>query len=401
MFLAAPRAVVLALVAVLSSAPCLLAAQATETKGRDVKKAVTFDHLASDDDRSYELRPRHGEAFEVRIKNTCPDVFAYEVKGIVRERGAEDEPGARTAKPLEEKVLPVVHDEKYGGYIVTITRTADTAPCADAEKLQNRTLLISTPTETWDLSFSGGFTLSSLSSPQYYLRPHPSDAAKKQVQQDPDKEDDANLGIATYVHVFHQRMPWLAGTFGLGIRDQNRTEYFLGGGVRLSDKATVNAGVVYGSVSRLKNGVNLVDPVSDDNVLNDLPTRTKRGFFIGVSYSFIDVRGKLQQPFAGAAGETPADTKVATKTPPAAACAVTVAPATAALGAKGSTATVKVSAKSDCEWKITGGTPAWVSFDTESGKGEKTITLTAKEEAADRSAKVEINGRLLTIEQKK
>jgi hypothetical protein len=407
--------IVCATAAALLISPAVVAAGAGQAGAQDKDKAkevsvqfVSFDHLNTDGNRSYVLNLSHGEPFQVKITNTCPETFSYEVQGILRAEQGGDNLSGKDGKALETKLLPVVHDEKYGGYLVTIKRTFETAVCKDGEKLQPRTLMISTPKMTWDLSFSGGFTLSSLNSPHYFLRPHPTETGKKQVQEDADKHDDANLGIASYVHLYHHRVPWLAGMFGLGIRDSNKTEYYLGGGLRFSDKATLNAGVVFGPVTRLKDGINLTDPVSDDNVLNDLPTRTKRGFFVGLSYSFIDVRGKLQQPFAGATGAAGETGKTATTQTPAAGavCTATFDQEAVTLAATaGATETVNVTVKPDgCAWKVTGGTPAWATIEPLSSEGNKPIKITASEEnptANDRSTTVEIGGKALTITQRK
>jgi hypothetical protein len=374
-------------------------------------KYVAFDHLKTDGDRSYVLKLSDGEPFQVRITSTCPEVFSYEVHGIVREEDQEPGLDAKAGKALETKVLPVIHDEKYGGYIVTIQKVdtvPSTSPCFP---LLSRTLMISTPKMTWDLSFSGGFTLTTLNNPHYYLRPHPTEAGKKQVQEDATKEDDVNLGIATYVHLYHHRLPWLAGTFGLGIRDQSKTEYYLGAGYRFSDKATVNAGLVFGPVTRLKDGVNVNDAITDDNVLNDPPTRTRRGFFVGISYSFIDVRGKLQQPFAGATGAGGASGTGATPKPKnptnAPTCTAAIEPTTVTLSpAKEATATVKLTASPPgCEWKITDGVPSWATVEPASGKGDATLTIKTKEAntlGQDRPAStVDISGAELKITQSK
>lgn len=384
-----------------------ISATAQQAAEKNVRFA-SFDHLNTAGDRSYQLHLSDGETFQVRILNTCPDVFSYEIHGIVREEAGSGGVDQRSGGQLKkEHVIPVVHDEKYGGYIVTIKRTLATAPCGDATaKLENRTLMISTPKMSWDLSFSGGFTLSSLNSPHYYLRPHPSEAGQKQIQEDPDKTDDANLGIASYVHLYHHRMPWLAGMFGLGIRDNNKTEYYLGGGLRFSDKATFNLGAVFGPVSRLKDGNNLTDAISDDNVLTDLPSRTRRGFFVGLSYSFIDVRGKLQQPFAGSTGAAGATGKTETGKPAekAGACAVAFDATEVTLGAAANAnATVNLKTTPEgCPWKVTDGVPAWASLTPTEGKGNAALKITATQANStpkERTSVVDINGVSFTIKQ--
>src|SRR4051812_24129200 len=45
-------------------------------------KYIEFDHLNTDGDRAYVLKLSDGETFQVKILNTCPTVFSYEVRGI-------------------------------------------------------------------------------------------------------------------------------------------------------------------------------------------------------------------------------------------------------------------------------------------------------------------------------
>jgi hypothetical protein len=382
--------------------------------GAQTFKSVSFNHKDSKADESRTLRVGNGETFKISILDTCEDLFTYDVHGVLREEKPPSAPGLKGGAKLQPKVLTVVHDTKYGGYIVTMTRkNLPTVPCEGAGDLASRTLVIFTPQEDWDLSFSGAFTLSSLSNPMYYLRAHPDDATKKQVQEDTGKSDAVNLGIGAFVHLFHQRHPWAAGTFGLGIREGNKMEYFLGGGLRASDKATINAGIVFGPVNRLPNGVDTTRPVSDDNVLNDLPTRIARGFFVGISYSFIDVRNKFQTPFAGSGGGnggggTGGGEQKAAATPEA--CAVTLDPSTLAFAPGGETKKLIVKTEpAGCAWKITA-KPAWVTFltagdtATESGSGETTLSVKADANAtaSDRAEKdVKIGNASLSVTQGK
>jgi hypothetical protein len=401
------RSITGATVSILLTGPNTVMAQVEHQKA---VKFAAFDHLNTNGDRAYELQLTHGESFQIQILNTCPEVFAYEVHGIIRQEAGTGITG-KTALALEPKhVVPVLHDAKYGGYIVTIRRTVATGnPCGDdTAKLRDRTLMISTPQLTWDLSFSGGFTVSNLTSSNFYLRPHPTDTTKKQILEDPDKNDDATLGLASFVHLYHHRRPWLAGMFGLGLRDNNKTEYYLGGGLRFSDKATLNVGVVWGPVTRLKNGNNPMDATADDNVLTDLPTRTKRGVFVGLSYSFIDVRGKLQQPFAGATGAAGTTETTSTSAPAAAStpevCTATIdRPEVTLASTAKSTTTAHVTVKPEgCAWKVTDGIPTWATVVPADGKGDTTLTITASEANAtpnDRTAKVDISGAVLTIRQ--
>ena len=380
-------------------------AKREEDKDQTKPKTVHFNHLTDDRDRAYELSVAHGEEFQVVIDDTCEEAFTYDVRGIYR---APDAPTGRAGvfggTALGPKILPVRHDTQYGGYIVTIQAKGVPGVCVQQEKLANRTLVISVPTVDWDLSFTGGFTATNLTNPVYSLRPHPTDATKKQVQQDTAQRDTANLGVAAFVHLYHRRVPWLTGTFGLGIRESGKTEYLLGGGLRFSDKATLSVGVALGQVQRLPAGINTTDPVSDDNILNTLPTRTRAGWFVGITYSFINASNHLEKPFAGS---------TVAQSPPAAggtagqgdrerqdACAnVTLKPATVELKGKGDTQTVHVDAPADCTVTVADPDGAsWVRIDTTGAKGPQDITIVGLEDTKTaQTATAKIGAQTLTI----
>jgi hypothetical protein len=341
--------------------------------------AIEYDHAKDDADRAYELRLNDRQTFNIVIRNTCEEAFSYEVQGILRQSPSPAGASVSAGVPLKDKTIPVTHDDQFGGYIVRITRTLDKVPCTGGEKLQSRTLVIATPLIDWDLAFSGGFTVSTLTNPVFYLRPHPTEAGRKQVQQDADAEDSAHLGIGTFVHLYHHRRPWASLMFGLGLREGNKTEYFIGGGYRFSDKATLNAGLALGPVSRLPAGVDTTGPVADDNVLTNLQTRTRAGVFVAISYSFINVRDRLQKPFAGgtsapAAASTPAP---AASTPAAGACAtVTLTPNTLTFAQAGTPAqNVKVVPPNEtCTWKVEP-LPGFVHMSVSAGPGTQTIAV--------------------------
>jgi hypothetical protein len=375
---------------------CPLMAYAQEKKAA---KEIRFNHLETTGDRAYELNLSNGEPFNVVIEQTCEPVFAYEVRGIYRSEEPTEQPSVAAGGPLTTKTLTIVHDDQYGGYIVSLTRTAAGKPCVNSDGLQSRTLIISTRKLDWDLAFSGGFTVTSLTNPVFFVRPHPTVTGQSQVQEDVEARDDANLGIGTFVHIYHHRLPWLAGVFGLGIREGNRTEYFLGGGIRFNDKATLNLGYALGPVERLPNGVNTTDPVSDPNVLNNLSTRNRGGVFVGITYSFINVRQKLEQPFAGSetqgqeSANAPADTR--------AACTVSLDPQELDVEAEGGTSEVQVTPTNDtCTWAV-GAEAAWAPVSTPGGRvGSQKVSIAVEANPGPRREhRLQIGGEELVIKQ--
>lgn len=374
-----------------------------------VAQHVRFNHLTSTTNATHTIGVGDNEAFTVAIDQTCPAVFDYTIEKIER-RSPEDaltpKAGGKVAlPPLQTHNLTIVHEERYSGYTVSIVRKSHEEECQGSDKLDDREIVINTP-GSWDLSFSGGFTMTSLRNRSFYLRPHPSDAAKKQVQEDLEASDDVNLGIATFVHLYHHRMPLLAGTFGLGIRDGNKTEYFLGGGLRFNDKATLNAGLVLGPVLRLPSGVNTTDPITDDNVLNDLPTRVQKGFFVGISYSFINVSDKLKTPFGGTqpTGTTSAAAAPGRAAAPAAACNATLDNTALKFPQAGNTQTINVTAlaPAKCTWRAETN-DAWVTVNPTQGTGVAseavTITVAANPLGKPRTGVVIIGGTTVNLTQ--
>ena len=257
---------------------------------------VVFDH-SEGKETSYTRHLGDGEELTIRIENTCPSRFRYEVRGVAVART-----GSSSSTELTDVPLQVTHEEKFGGYIVTISERERIRPC-DAD-LKPVTFIVFTPASPWGLSLTGGFTVSGLTDPVYSLNQDASGLSRGRIVEDSGKAGAANLGAATFVHVYHARRPSLALLFGLGLGESDETEYYLGGGWRLGEKATFNVGVALGSVARLPAGLGVGQSVMDENVLADLPKRTEVSWFVGVTFSFLDVgAGRLKKPFAGSTGE--------------------------------------------------------------------------------------------------
>jgi len=252
---------------------------------------VTFDHRSGTEFTSYVIDVEDEGLFSVGITNTCESEFVYEVLGV----GGVDQPIAlesshsraqsdrQTVQPSLGLVsIPIPHDDSYGGYLVEIRRRAeDSFACVEdgrVVRLRAARLVISTPKRAWVASVSAGFSLSGLVN-----------AACDDVEE-ADRDDrcsDARPGLVSFVHVHHTRFDWAAPVFGLGLSG-GRPEYYIGGGLRLGSAATFNAGLVVGPV---ENGFG-----------EDRPTRFKRTWFFGVSYSLIGDDGSaIRAPFAGLA----------------------------------------------------------------------------------------------------
>ncbi len=260
--------------------------------------SISFNHK-TDLEMAYTLHVKDGEVFVIEIEETCEAAFSYLVRGVRRYEPVVAEDDDKSLGDLATKKLEVRHNDEYGGYLVEINREAD-QQCRDGSGLEPRTLTVFTPRAGWNLELSGGFTATGLADPVYALRPHPTEEGKTQIVEDPAKEHVASLGMATFAHVYHRKRPSWALMFGLGLREAEQTEYYFGGGIRLNNKATINLGLVLGPVARLPAGTNLMEPIEDQNILGDLPTRTRASWFVGISYAFIGVgEERFRRPFAG------------------------------------------------------------------------------------------------------
>lgn len=243
------------------------------------------------------------------------------------------------------KKVAVPHERKYSGYLIQIRPKAENTssvaalrvsakPNLDEEKkkseweaewktwqaastppqvknLQSRTIVVSVDPKGWDWELAGGFSISALTDMKYaqvtrtvdQADPTTGAATPTQVNlivEEPDKENDARLGLAGYIHMTHAKNPRWSGTFGLGIQDNaNSVNYFVGLSRRLGGKAFVTGGVHWGPVDALPSGTRVspdpldapgatVFPVTGDNLLNNLQTKTEAKLFLGVSYSFLN-----------------------------------------------------------------------------------------------------------------
>jgi hypothetical protein len=265
------------------------------------KSSVTFSHK-NDKAKIFDLDLENRQPFIANITDTCPDEFDYSYAGIERGVVSQSDRGATPKAKLTTHPITVVYDDQYGGYVFSIRRKEGVvagSQCEGSEPLQPASFIVSVREQEWGISFSGGFTFSTLTSPVYGIK---TENNVKTIVEENGKQDKIKLGAASFVHVFHDAVkkrgfqPALA--FGLGINADNKTEYFAGIGFRLGDKATINVGVAAGSIARLPNGTNHNTPITDDNVLNNLGSRVVGKAFFALSYAFIDTKDKFKKPFA-------------------------------------------------------------------------------------------------------
>jgi hypothetical protein len=276
---------------------------------------IVFDHFKTNDNRTFDVDVEAGSFFRVKIVKTCPKNFEYSYIGI--------EPGERVqarggdkCTATGSKTLVIPHEARFRGYLVEIAPTnglewlapsgdsncdANPSPCKKVKKLL---LTISVNSPGWTYEMSGGGVVSQLTNPVFALETRPVEGEgggeEMFVVRNHEAEDDAALGFAGFVHVFHAKHPRVAGTFGLGLNEGNEElSFFIGPSWRLGGKGYLTAGWNWGPVQRLPNGLSFDRPVTDTNLLSNLPTRTDGKFFFGFSFSFLSP-GKdfFKKPFA-------------------------------------------------------------------------------------------------------
>ena len=111
------------------------------------------------------------------------------------------------------------------------------------------------------------------------------------VLRQPDQESSANLGVAMFAQVYHDRYAWIAPlSFGIGLRGDSRATFYLGPALRFGSHASFTGGMAIGPVAALPAGVIEGRALTDTNFLSDLGTRTRHSWFVGATYTFASLR---------------------------------------------------------------------------------------------------------------
>lgn len=292
---------------------------------------IDFNHLDQSPGTVFRTELKHGDILQIKISQTFPDAFDYRVEGfapvVVTPSGPSATSSLTPAQLKDIPLPPVTHNREYGGYYVRIRSKVAQLPTVNVNgttrTLQETTLTIIVDTQGWNYDIAGAFAITKLTDPVFAVVTESDGAGgtQQRIVQDPSAEDDASLGLAGMVHLYHQNKPNLALSFGLGINDGDATSYFFGPSWRFNDKAAITVGWVWGPRKRLPAGVRVGDVVTDPNILNNLANRTDRQTFISFSYSFLNPGDTLTKPFAGGGSGTPA-----VAVPPAPAAAPAPAP---------------------------------------------------------------------------
>lgn len=142
----------------------------------------------------------------------------------------------------------------------------------------------------WDLALTGGLVATGLVDPVWALG-NVAGSATRVVLRQAEQESSANLGVAMFTQVYHDRAPWIAPlSVGIGIRGDSRATFYVGPALRFGPHASVTAGVAVGPVAALPAGVVEGRALADSNFLIDLGTRTRASWFFGATYTFASIR---------------------------------------------------------------------------------------------------------------
>lgn len=247
----------------------------------------------------YKLSLSDGQAFAVEIQDTDTMEFSYSIEPQKREDLKTEGLGE---EPHHTKTLILQHDKRYRGYLIHIIRSKTTGERSRGDAV----VTIEVATREWGLEFGGGFTVSGLRDPVYAVRTDSvadpatgTQTAVLRINREKKREDEQRLGLGSFVHVYNTAFPAVAFTFGLGLEQNRAASYYFGPSLRLGGKATLTGGVLWGSVNTLPKGFSENQIVKDANVISTLGNRTKRSWFVSVSYSFIGGADKaLAKPFA-------------------------------------------------------------------------------------------------------
>lgn len=235
-----------------------------------------------------------GETIKLTIKNTCPESFTYSFVSV-----PSDSLRIFATGCSNPKVISIVHEALYGGYIVYAEPVQGTTPERGSARIT-----ISVHTRHWQVGFGGGFTLNGLTQPAWALTPvdPATTPSSYTVTAEPSRRDRVGRSVASFVHLSRtgrdNAFVRPALTFGLGVEPDRTGDYYLGLSLLAGDQAALTFGAVFGSEQTLPAGRRVGDVVTDANALSTLGSRRVGRFFFGLSYSFLGgSKEDFQKPF--------------------------------------------------------------------------------------------------------
>ena len=278
-----------------AAAAFLIAPAASAVPCHSTDPIVSIDHQTGAVSPAGPLQVADGEHFCIEIQNTDPECLVVNLTAVPA-------PAIRTLSdlgvPATTYQMRVRHTGATGSYEVALTKKAGD-DCKTAPGPVTRTI----PVETlgWRVDLAGAFTADGLVDPVFFLesatRPKPTAPTETEsgflVRDRTAAEDDQELGAAVFLHLYRSTakpaIHWVPLSFGLGIAEGSRAKYYLGTGVRFSDRAFLTAGVALGPERRLPDGLGLDDFTTDANSLKSLPERTTESWFASLSFRGLGV----------------------------------------------------------------------------------------------------------------
>jgi hypothetical protein len=285
-------------------------------------QSASFDHLADGQDgKTLSLQLNPGDQFTVVLKHTCKSYFQLLVNGTKNE-GADQAAEASavataaattlTCDPTDEISSPTLtYQAGYTGYQVVVSRVdkaTDPVPVnVGSTKLYPTTDFVIVPSSDWTATFSGGVTVSSLTSPKYSLQPvagTSGSAASYTVVRNKSSEDAVTPGLAAFVTVSNRDWNTANGklqfglTFGIGTNTGSKVQYYPGVSLK-TGVMIITLGPNIGTIDTLPAGLHEGSTTSQQNALGTLATRTAVGGFLAFSFTFSATSAAAQKSFLG------------------------------------------------------------------------------------------------------
>ena len=167
-----------------------------------------------------ETEEAEGETEEAKETETETEEAEGETEETELPATDETETEAEETEPpsSESADAPVTEAAPRGFGTEGTLSTQDTAGVTPVA-LSSKSFVVLTPQSDFGIEFAGGFTVSGLTDPLFGVVSDSLAGEGRQIIRELDKEDEASLGIAAFIQVFHERHDWFAVTFGLGLRE--------------------------------------------------------------------------------------------------------------------------------------------------------------------------------------
>ncbi len=288
---------------------CLVA---EDKKGKNIQ-SVTLDFDSGEVNPYSVIGLTQGQKLIVYIKNLKKSAaYSINVAGVKSDKPQESAQNRADDAGKVTKECTIIHDKRYVSYRIEVTEFKD------GTKTDERNWDLPVETLKWQIAFSSAFVANTLTDPVFYLEPgvNPdapgADKNGFYVKENSGAKDKIKLGLAAMVHLYHSKKfgndtwKWAPVTFGLGFGEGTKMRYYLGTSLKMGDAFFLTTGVVAGQINRLPAQIKLATGENftrESNILENLHTKTKVGYFLSLSYAFGGAKAKqiLMKPFSNGA----------------------------------------------------------------------------------------------------